>query len=352
MSYQLPKKITELSPYKPLDGNFRIRLDANESPFAPSGEAVLELAQSLATSELNRYPDPFAAECCGMFARRFGVSPREVVAGNGSDELISIIINCFMDRGGRLGVFDFEFSMYEFYAGLAELDVSVLRKNQNLKIDVSQTICEINERGIEMLVFSNPCNPTSIVLDKASVERLVSSVGALVVVDEAYMDFSPEESVVSLINKYDNLLVLKTCSKAVGLAGARIGFAIGHERLIDIIKSVKSPYNVNTLTQLAAAAVLRDGNYLDERAAELVKSARELYDGVVAISRRVPEKIELLPPTGANFVYIKTPLAAQIHKKLALSGISVRLLPGALRISAGTKEQNWELLEQLGIILC
>lgn len=351
MPYMLPEKCKNLTPYQPLEGHYRIRLDANESPFAPSGMALLELAQNLATSELNRYPDPYATECCVLFSRRYNVPEKRVVAGNGSDELLCLIEENLLAKGGKIAIFDHDFSMYAFYARLAELNILSIEKDWNLSIDVDRTIRTVNEQNVEMLLFSNPCNPTSMLLEREQVERLVRETRALIVVDEAYMDFSPDETVLDLTGKYENLLVLKTCSKAVGLAGARIGFAVGSEELIGLLRSVKSPYNVNTLSQLAAAAVLRDIDYLDEIAATLMNNAQTLYDGIAALRRKSPEKIMLLPPVGANFVYVKTPYAAEIHAKLALSGIAVRLLDGALRITTGSEKQNRELLGQLRDIL-
>ena len=139
---------------------------------------------------------------------------------------------------------------------MTECRVVTVEKNADCTVDAEKIIETVNRTGARMLVFSNPCNPTSLVLAREEVRKIVSSVEALVVLDEAYMDFS-DQSMLSEFAGFDNLLILKTCSKALGMAAVRLGFAVGTQRLIDVLQAAKSPYNVNTLTQAIARSCSR-----------------------------------------------------------------------------------------------
>lgn len=357
MSYELPQKIRELTPYEPVSGAVRLHMDANESCFTLPDAMRQELAHRIAGIPLQLYPDAAAAECCALAAQRFGVRASQVVAGNGSDELISLLAFSLMEKGGRMAVLEKDFSMYQFYGELAELSVSVIKKDPDLRIDVDAVIRAIEKENIQMIVFSNPCNPTSLLLARDAVEQLVSSTSALVVVDEAYMEFagSREESdalsMLHLVDKYENLCVLKTCSKAVGLAGIRLGFCIGGERITKALRSAKSPYNVNSITQAAGALALSHPAYLESCASKLREYIKSLYSGILHLRSDFPNQIGTVYETRTNFVYFEAPSAAQIAERLRAKGIAVRCFPGHLRISTGRPEENEELLSALRAIL-
>lgn len=333
--YQLTEKLRELVPYEPISGEYKIRLDANESFFVTPAEVIARAAEKAA---LNRYPDPYAKCAVDAFAGFYGISPDTVTAGNGSDELISIITGCFLKKGEKVLCFSRDFSMYSFYSYLYELEVLVMEKEPDLTIDVDKAIACANENNVRCIIFSNPCNPTSLGLKKADVKRLIENVNALVVLDEAYMDFWDEsESFLGDAEKYDNLIVLRTCSKALAMAGIRLGLAVADKAKTNALRAAKSPYNVNSVTQLIAAQALSDHELLRKNIAEIKRSVRELYTMLSGANCPYFEKI-YEPVT--NFVYIKCEKCREIYEYLLSRSIAVRCMNGYLRITCGTAEEN------------
>lgn len=176
MAYQLNRKIRALQPYHPLEGNYRIRLDANESFLKAPDWLVEKIAGETAKLSFHRYPDPFAAEVCRSFADYYGIDASLVTAGNGSDELIFLISNTFLQKGEAMMFLSPDFSMYRFYAGLNESQQVEYRKKDDFSIDTDEVIRMANENDVRLLIFSNPCNPTSKGLKREEVRRLIRSV--------------------------------------------------------------------------------------------------------------------------------------------------------------------------------
>ncbi len=345
--YELNDKIRDLEPYAPIAGNYKIRLDANES-FLRLPESIMAGALHATFSvELNRYPDPTAKGLCAAFARAYGVDAAHVAAGNGSDELISVIFQSFLQKGVAYATVAPDFSMYDFYGYIAECRGVAIEKNENWTIDVDKVIETCNNERVKLLIFSNPCNPTSLGLDRAAVRRIISGVSALVVLDEAYMDFW-EESMLQEAAEYDNLLVLKTCSKAFGLAALRVGFAVGCEKLIRAVKAVKSPYNVNALSQRMAEVVLNSRGECGAATRRLLLARDELQAGLEQIAGQFPGQMAVVPSV-TNFVVLRTPQAEALFKKLLSDSIAVRYFKNmsALRITAGATGENAAVLAHI-----
>lgn len=342
--FELNAKIRDLEPYEPIAGDYKIRLDANES-FLRLPESIQAGAlHATFRVELNRYPDPAAVSLCRAFAKNYGVPIENVVAGNGSDELISVIFQSFLMKGDTYATIMPDFSMYNFYGYISECRRVVIEKDKNWRIDVDKVLETCNNEGVKLLIFSNPCNPTSLGLTRAEVRRLVCGTSALVVLDEAYMDFW-EESMLGEFQNYDNLLILKTCSKAFGLAALRVGFAVGSEKLIRAIKAVKSPYNVNAISQCMAEVVLNSRGECDAAIRRLLLSRDELQRGLDRLAARFPEQMETLPSV-TNFVVLKTPRAGELFRYLLDASIAVRYFENmsALRITAGATGDNAAVL--------
>lgn len=346
MAYVLPKKLIDLVPYEPISGEYEIRLDANESFISVSEDMRAEICRVIENADFNRYPDPLCTDLRGIFAKNNGVSFDNVAVGNGSDELISILMNSFLEKGDKVITLSPDFSMYGFYCSGAECENVVLKKDENFNIDVDKIISCADENNARMIIFSNPCNPTSCGISADEVRRLIKSVSALVVVDEAYMDFW-NESVLSEVDDYDNLIVLKTCSKAIGLASIRLGFAVGNPTLIRAINAAKSPYNVNTLTQEIGKIILSNSEYIEKSRADIIRSKEELYTLLFKYSADDFEVLE----SKTNFIYIKTSRAREIFEKLKSCSIVVRCFGDGLRITAGTKDENDRLLVCLDKII-
>ena len=343
--YQLNEKIRNLKPYDPISGEYAVRLDANESFFGLPEDLRQEFAHIASELVLNRYPDPLSTEVCKAFADYYQVPVENVTAGNGSDELISIICNSFLEKGDAFLTLEPDFSMYRFYGVIAEGVPVTLQKPENLRIDVEEVINVCREKDIKLLIFSNPCNPTSLGLGREEVRRLITSVDALVVLDEAYMDFW-DQSLLSEFDQYDNLLILRTCSKAFGGAALRLGFAVGALPLTNALKAVKSPYNLNSFTQAAGAALLRRKEESKAALAEILLSKKELLDGVKTLAERFPGEMEVFE-SDTNFVFIRTGKYAEIFRYMLEKGIAIRKFAGYLRITAGTRAENRAVLDAL-----
>jgi histidinol-phosphate aminotransferase len=344
--YELTKKLKKIDSYEPVEMDFKIRLDANESPFNVTKEMADEIAEAVRKIPFNRYPDPYACGVRKAFAKANNLPYEYITAGNGSDELISIIASCFLEKGDRILTLTPDFSMYAFYSKLYELDVRILSKDENYNtINVSEIIDYCNNQNIKALIFSNPCNPTSLGIKKSEIIRLLKNVFCLVIIDEAYMDFW-DESVLSEVQNFDNLIVLKTCSKAFGAAAIRLGFAVAKENISGALRAAKSPYNTDTLSQTIGEIILSHKTEAEANIREILENKEHLQAGLAALSNEF-EVIDKVYDSVTNFVLIRTSKGAEIYEKLLAESISVRYMGKYLRITAGTKAENEILLEKL-----
>lgn len=351
MSYTLNNKIKELVPYEPISGTYKIRLDANECPDNLPDEIKLQIDKAMQGIDYNRYPDPLAEELINSFSEFYGINPELVTAGNGSDELIFLIESAFLEKGDKMLVVSPDFSMYRFYSSICEVECDSFIKDDNLEIDVDALIEKLNSDNIKLLLFSNPCNPTGRGVTAQDARRLVSSTNALVILDEAYMDFW-NQSLIGEVESYDNLIIFRTASKAVGCAALRLGFAVANPVISRAIKAVKSPYNVNSISQAVGEVIYKNKEYLHKRKITIVNNREKLYNELTAIEKTQPDfKVY---PSVANFVFIKTTRAAEIWEYLKQKSIVVRLMGGYLRITAGTADEVGQTVrafkDYLGVI--
>lgn len=332
--YKLSEKAAAFAPYQPLKGDYTVRLDANESYMDLSEHIKEEIAIRIKEIKFNRYPDPLAENVCLAFSDYYGIDKDYITAGNGSDELISVIVNGFFNRGGKVVLTSPDFSMYSIYCKIAEINTVNLIKNDIYEISADDIINAATENNVQGIIFSNPCNPTSKVMTSSEVSRIIKSLpDKLIVLDEAYMDFYGE-GLIKEAAGYDNLIVLKTCSKAFGLAAIRLGFAVCCKTLTNALRAFKSPYNVNSLSALAGEVVLRKKEYLSDCAKKIILQKNKLYKmlcGVKGIS---------VFESASNFVVVKTEKADNIQKSLADKGIAIRRLGDCLRINAGSDTEQ------------
>ena len=349
MSYKLTSKTAALQPYDPSEGTYRIRLDANESFLMPTVDDRELMAGAAADTALNRYPDPLAEEVCRAFAGLYEIRRELVTAGNGSDELISLILSTFLQKGEKVLNVSPDFSMYRFYTAITETPCVVMDKGDDLRIDPQRVLDTIQQENIRLFIFSNPCNPTSLGLDREAVRTIITGTDALIVVDEAYMDFW-DQSLLQEADRYDNLIVLRTASKALGLAALRLGFAVANPTLTAVLRAAKSPYNVNGITQAMAAVALRNRLYKDEYRTLLIESRDRLIAGLKGL--REQGLLDKVYDSCTNFAYVETIYAVEVYEKLKERGILVRLFGDRhLRITAGNEAENRELLDTLDFLL-
>lgn len=339
MMYQLPEKLKNLTAYEPNSGDYTIRLDANESFLPLSKEIKDEIKKAMDGLEFHRYPDPDSKQVIKAFAHFFELDENLVVAGNGSDELISIILANFATYQDSILVTSPDFSMYEFYGKQSGLHVEKLEKTEDFSID--QMIKVAKEKQCKIVLLSNPCNPSSLCIQKDEIKKLAQSLDCLVVIDEAYMDFS-DESIIKETNQFDNVIVLKTCSKAFGLAAIRLGFAISNPKLTNCLKMVKSPYNVNLLTQTVGEIVLSKKEYLTQCIEEMKKETKFLYEELKKLENQYPTILKI-NPTSTNFIFLwcqTKERAKSCMERMKKEKIAIRLMGDYIRITAGNRAEN------------
>lgn len=346
--FQLNEKVKNLTPYEPISGTYEIRLDANESFLKFPQEIENEMVEALKNTAFNRYPDPMATKLVDGFSKYFGVNPECVTAGNGSDEIISVITNAFLQKGDKVLTLEPDFSMYRFYAEIAECESVKYQKDENLDVNIDDVIALANSEKVRIVIFSNPCNPTSRIITKEDIRKLINKTDALVVLDEAYMDFAEDESLLGEFENYDNLIILKTCSKALGSAALRLGFAVANKTLTNVIRAVKSPYNVNSVSQALGEVLFAHPDYVDECIKTVVNSRKELYSAILQIKS---DKIEKVYETNTNFVFLKVKNAKQVFEKMKENSIIIRNMGDYLRITAGTEYENKKMLETFKKVL-
>lgn len=346
----LPEKLSRMTPYDPSEDLYQIKLDANESYFSLPEDLRDAIAASIDTIDFNRYPDPSVDGLRRLAGREFRAAPGNIVVGNGSDELISLIMNTFAPRGGKVMVLSPDFSMYQFYAEVAELEVINLLKDDEFMLTEQQVIDRVQAEKPDILIFSNPCNPSGQGFRHAEVVRMCDALeDTLVVVDEAYMDFW-DQSILDVSTAMENVLVMKTLSKAYGCAALRCGFVIGYADLIEQLNKTRSPYNIGSLVQMAASIVLEDTGWQKEQCAQIVARKEELEQACTQLAERTGAFTVL--PTHTNFVVLRTPRCKELFEELKNRSICVRCFAkfDMLRITTGNAEENAALIAELADI--
>lgn len=354
MSIILPY-INHIAPYpqgsQPTNARKAIKLNQNESPYPPSPKVAEALAHTGGDS-LNRYPDAMSQQLRRELARVYGARPEQIVCGNGSSELISLLYKVCIGRGRRIAVPDPSFALYYTAAQVSQAECVKVPARDDFTIDVERLI----ESGAHAVALVNPNAPTGLLTSRPQVERLVSSFPGLVIIDEAYMDFAGEQhSVIPLVQSYPNLVVLRTFSKAYALSGARIGCCFADESIIEALTKTKDLFNVNSVSQRIALAALQDQQYMKRNAGRISRTreafCRELLQMGFTFPSSQTNFVLCCPPKGNGL-----PNAREIYRKLMEKEIYVRYfaaprLNDKLRISIGTETEMQTLLDELRRII-
>lgn len=349
MSRFFSEKYSSLVPYvpgeQPKDQKY-IKLNTNESPFAPSPLAV-EYARKEA-EKLMLYSDPEVRDLVAAATKVLGVEKDEILFTNGSDEILNFAFMAFCDKEHEAAFADITYGFYSVFAKLNGVPYTEIPLKSDFTIDVEDYI------GIKKTVFiANPNAPTGIALPLSDIERIVkSNPDNVVVVDEAYVDFGGE-SAIKLIKKYDNLLVTRTFSKSRSLAGGRLGFGVGSPKLIADLNTIKystNPYNVNRMTMAAGVGALLDTEYFEKTRKEIIKTRSWTAEELKKLG------FEVLP-SETNFVFAKTDKISgkELYLKLKENGILVRhfetpRLKDYNRITIGSKEEMKQFISTVKII--
>lgn len=327
---RLKKSVEKLNAYFVNDIPCRIKLDANEgSNYLLKGGLRLDV-------DFNLYPDSDSRLLREKMAEYYGCSAENIMVGNGSSDLINMVINAFCEVKDCVVSFAPSFSMYRTYCDLCGAELVDVGTEENFIQDIDRLIEKSEEVKPKIVILCNPNNPTGYVTERRDVEKLLKAVrDSLVIIDEAYMDFG-EGSSIDLIGKYENLIVMRTLSKAFGLAGLRVGAMISSEELIRYVWKVKVPYNINALSQYAAV-----------RALENIGLVKSYVRNVALLREKLIYELKNLNFTayssGANFIFVKSPVD-NLHEKLMDCGILIRKFVFKdevyCRITVGTEEEN------------
>lgn len=308
-------------------------LDANENPY---------------NRPFNRYPDPLQLEVKAKLAPIKRVRPEQIFLGNGSDEAIDLPYRCFCRPGiDNVVAIEPTYGMYKVCADINDIEYRPVLLDENYQISAEKLLAS-TDKNTKIIWVCSPNNPSGNNIDRDEIVKLVESFDGIVIVDEAYSDFSSQKPMRDELNKYPNMIVLNTFSKAWGCAAIRLGMAFANKDIIDIFNKVKYPYNVNNLTQNQALEALKDPFEVDKWVRTLLLERSRLIDAF----RQLPI-CEKIYPTDANFFLAKMTDAQKIYDYLVEKGIIVRnrtrikLCDNCLRVTVGTKNENNELLSAL-----
>lgn len=330
--------ILSLSAYNAKEINCKVKLDANESPYGFKG-----LQKVLKSVKTNRYPDPEAKDLKRLLSRDLKLKPENILQGNGSDELIYYLITTF---GGPVLYPVPTFSMYGIISqaiGEKRIEIPL---GDKFDLDIKGTLDAIRKEKPRLIFLSSPNNPTGNCFSTDRILRIIDFTQnkSIVVIDEAYQPFASDRGFIPLLNDYENLLILRTLSK-IGLAAMRVGFLIAHKEIINEVNKVRLPYNLNSISQAIACAVLTDKAIRTGIIKSIVSERKRLHDELSKIENIKPY------PSEANFILFKVKNPEFIYKRLLKKGVLVRnmkgVVDGCLRVTVGTPEENRIFLKAL-----
>lgn len=331
------KNIWTLKPYSSARDEFKgeaeVYLDANESPF---------------NTGLNRYPDPYQWKVKEQLSEVKNVPLKNILLGNGSDEVIDLLFRTFCNpEVDNVIICPPTYGMYEVSANINDVPVKKVNLSNDYQLNISEILNAIDDKT-KLIFICSPNNPTANSINKNDVITIIEKFKGIVVVDEAYIDFSSEKSFTEYLSKYPNLVVMQTLSKAWGLAAIRLGILFAHEEIISIMNKVKPPYNVNELTQNAALEALANIQQKEKWVKDVLMERKNMEQLFTELSC-----VEHIYPSDANFILVKVTDAKGIYNYLVKQKIIVRdrssvaLCDNCLRITVGLKSENEKLFNAL-----
>lgn len=318
------------------DGTEMIFLDANENPFE---------------NDVNRYPDPQQRNLKAVLAKQKGVQVDNLLLGNGSDEVLDLIFRVFCEPNvDNIISLPPTYGMYKVLSGINAIENREVLLTKEFQLDVPQ-ILDTVDKNSKIIFICSPNNPTGNSIDKSDILKLLKGFSGLIVIDEAYIDFSDKESWLGQLNEFPNLIVTQTLSKAYGLAGIRLGLCFASTEIITVMNNIKPPYNVNQLTQKRALEQVLKTEVLSHEVTQILKEKKRLTKILSNVGF-----IDKVYPSDANFVLVKVDDANARYKQLLQKGVVIRnrttqpLCENTLRLTVGTKEENEKLITALNEI--
>lgn len=344
MNPYLRKNLQAIRPYQTDSKEYEVLLHANENPFNPFRNLKHEIINALFECNGNRYPSIDAAPLRAALASDMGFSQDQILCGNGSDEILQMIVQAFIDPEDTIVSLSPTFSMYQFFAEVQGANfINVSADPTSLQGSLDDLAKQANASKAKLIILCNPNNPTGQGYAKKEILNLIDSTESLVLVDEAYIEFYGQ-SMIDEIKACQRLIVTRTFSKAYGLAGIRVGYAVADASLIASLDLVRAPYNLNAASQTIAMVALKNKQLFKKQIALLLQERTRVEDALA----QYPE-VSIFP-TKANFILIRTEEAGNIENACLESSIQIRgykstgLLKNCLRISIGKPEENDRLL--------
>jgi histidinol-phosphate aminotransferase len=327
--------VIRLTPYSSardeFSGKSGIFMDANENPYG----------------NLNRYPDPYQRDLKKAISKVKGVEEEKIFLGNGSDEIIDLCFRIFCNPGiDKVLTFTPTYGMYQVSASVNDIEVIRIPLNENFQIDMNRVSPLFSDKNLKLIFICSPNNPTGNAMNYPDVEKILSNFEGIVVIDEAYIDFSEKPSFIRLIERYPNLIIMQTFSKAFGLAAARIGMAFSNRSVIQYFNKLKPPYNISTINQKAVLSKLERIEEYKTQVIKIKKERERLSSNLIKM--KITEKVF---PSDANFLLVKVKNADYIYKTLVNKNIITRnrssIINNCLRITIGKKSENDKLVKAL-----
>lgn len=324
----------------------KIIMSANESPY--NAMTLVSALDQLGFQDMdfNRYPDPEATELRKALSSYIGCTPENIICTNGSDELIKMIYEGLVAIGDTVGYLWPTFSEYQFFGDIRGCQTIRLNLDDQMNVTAEAIIDFIRMEQCKMFILCNPNNPTGKLLSRSCIQKILTSTSAIIVVDEAYCEFAGL-SVADLIDQYDNLLVLRTLSKAFGLASIRLGYGLAGSTLIEQLNKIKPLFNVNTLSQKIGEFAINNSEQFLQYVPVIIKERAILYDQLTEMSGLEPYE------SYANFILIKCDDKSKVLDLLNRYNIKTRnfkddtKLKDYIRISVGTPSENQYLIDVL-----
>lgn len=332
------KNILNLQPYSSardeFEGENGIFLDANENPFG----------------ELNRYPDPYQLKIKQRLSELNQIPSENIFLGNGSDEVIDLAFRIFCEpKKDKVLIFSPTYGMYEVSANINDVELINLDLTEDFQINLENLKPYFNDENLKIIFICSPNNPTGNSIK--NIKYILENFNGIVFIDEAYIDFSPEESFRNQIKNYPNLIVSQTFSKAWGMASVRVGIAYGSKKIIKFYNKVKPPYNISQLNQDAILNTLNDEkiNQVSENIKIILEEKKSLIQNLKKLNL-----VKTIFPSDANFVLIAVDNADLVYQELVNQNVIIRnrnsVIKNCLRITVGSPEENLKLIETLQTI--
>jgi len=338
LSAKTSKAIKYLKSYAPGLFKGKYKLDANENSYDVPVNVKIKILKEAKEMEFNRYPDPFADKLCNALSKRLNVSPRNMLIGNGSDELIYYLLLSFIERNDNVLVPYPTFEMYKILSKICGANVTevLLSRKRNFDLDMEKMINVIKGKKTKFVFIAYPNNPTGNCFSADAIKRILKEKETFVVIDEAYFEFSGKTFLKEL-NKYENLIILRTFSKAFSLAGLRIGYMMADESVINVVKKVKLPYNVNSFSQTAAYYALKCEKQFKKNVEMTIKERETMKEEL--------KGLYYFPDSDSNFIFLKIRNPGLLKKEFIKNGICVRFfkdsrLKNFVRITVGRRKEN------------